>query len=85
MNVVKKLYADGRSEDGMWKMSLEELQKFVGGYIELVRSSVPRRALIVNEEGVYENLPINSAATALVAPGTAMVLGVRGDALLVKD
>lgn len=85
MNVIKKLYTDGRTEDGEWKMSLEEMQKFVGGYIEQVASRLPHRALIVNEEGFYENLPHNAQATSLVAAGTSMVGGyIRGNALLVK-
>ena len=85
MNVVKKLYTDGRIEEVNEKMTLEELQKFVGGFIEQVRSSVPHRALIVNEEGFFENLPNNKAATDLAAPGTSIIGGfIRGNALLVK-
>jgi hypothetical protein len=66
-------------------MSLEALQEFVGGYIEQVASSIPHRALIVNDEGFYEHLTPNPNATALVAPGTSMIDGtIRGNALLVK-
>lgn len=86
MNVVKKLYADGRSEEVSEKMSLEQMQEFVGGYIEMVASSVSHRSLIVNEEGFLDNLPQNIKATALVAQHTAMVDGhIRGNALLVKS
>lgn len=45
--------------------SLEELQKFVGGYIEVVRLH-DNRIMVVNEEGKCRNLPINIAATQLL-------------------
>ena len=46
--------------------SLEELQKLVGGYIELV--PVGKKYLVVNEEGRILDLPLNVNASALVAP-----------------
>lgn len=45
--------------------SLEELQGFVGGYIEIVRID-DERLMVVNEEGKLNELPINSMATYLV-------------------
>ena len=42
MNIVKKIYADGRIEDCDQKMTLEEMQKFVGGYIEICPSNIAR-------------------------------------------
>lgn len=85
MKITKKLYADGREEECEETWPLDKLQQFVGGYIEMVSTTIPHRSLIVNEEGALENLPVNHKATALVPPGTAMLLGVRGDALLVKS
>jgi len=84
MTVIRKIYTDGKSEEGEWKMSLEQMQKFVGGYIEQVRSNIPHRALIVNEEGFLDNLPQNPQATALVAAGMSVIDHIRGNALLVK-
>lgn len=85
MNVVKKIYTDGRTEEVSETMSLEQLQSFIGGYIEQVASNVPHRALIVNEEGFYKHLTPNPNATDLVAPGTSLIDGtIRGNALLVK-
>lgn len=44
------------------KFSLEELQGFVGGYIECV--SLPDgKLMIMNEEGKLEGLPYNEKAT----------------------
>ena len=41
------------------KFSLEELQKYVGGYIEIIR--LPHReCLVVNEEGNLQGLPLNA-------------------------
>ena len=47
------------------KFKLEELQKFVGGYIELV-TLADRRQMFVNEDGKYKaDLERNAAATKL--------------------
>lgn len=83
--VVKKFYTDGRVEEGEWKMELREMQEFVGGYIEQVPTTIPNRLLIVNEEGLLDNLPNNVSASAIVNPRTHVVGGlIRGNALLVK-
>ena len=50
--------------------TLEELQGFVGGFIELVPMSKSRYA-VVNEEGMFLGLDINSGASLLL--GTAIV------------
>mgnify|MGYP001576913111 CR=1 FL=1 len=46
--------------------TLEELQKAVGGYIEILHP--PDRALlmVINEEGKLQGLPPNEAATRLM-------------------
>jgi len=44
--------------------SLEELQKLVGGYIE-VQTLRNGDSLVINEEGMMQNLPINKEATTL--------------------
>jgi hypothetical protein len=43
---------------------LKELQKAVGGYIELVYLGNDK-ILVVNEEGLLENLPLNRKASTL--------------------
>lgn len=44
--------------------SLEELQGYVGGYIELI--SLPQtKFLVINEEGKLYNLSLNRKATSL--------------------
>lgn len=42
--------------------SLEELQGFVGGHIEIVRLG-HGEIMVVNEEGKLQNLPVNETAT----------------------
>lgn len=62
--------------------SLEELQQFVGGYIEIIRLS-GNRLMIINEEGKVWNLPLNCQATMVyqkegkidVIVGNALVCG----------
>jgi hypothetical protein len=48
--------------------SLKELQKAVGGYIEMVHTW-DNRWLIVNEEGKLMGLPVNEEATRLYEYG----------------
>lgn len=45
--------------------SLEELQKFVGGYIEIIHVANGELCMVVNEEGKILGLPINHIATRL--------------------
>ena len=63
--------------------TLEEMQKIVHGYIEVVHLS-KRSLLIVNEEGKLHNLPHNPTATSVM-----FLYGFRdtivGDALLVNN
>lgn len=82
--VFKKFYTDGRVEEGDWKMELEEMQKFVGGYVEMVPTTIPHRVLIVNEEGLLENLPNNPNASQIVNPRTHVIGLIRGNALLAR-
>lgn len=61
---------------------LTELQKIVGGYIEIVPCG--RLQLVVNEDGVRLDLPLNHRATALQQlHQTDRVPFLRGDAFLV--
>ncbi len=67
------------------KFTLSELQHHVGGQIELVPALVDgkKRNMYVNEEGRFQNLPYNKAATALL-PNHYIVAGnyVVGPALV---
>ena len=45
--------------------SLEELQKIVGGYIEIISLPNLKKKIVLNEEGKINNLPINHFATTL--------------------
>ena len=62
-------------------VTLEEMQKYVGGYIELIYLN-DGMVLVVNEEGLILNLPYNERAT-----NTALAEGkehhIVGDVLLI--
>lgn len=82
--VVARYYPDGHIEEGPERMTLEELQKTVGGYIELVSCILASRSLIVNEEGIGLDLPTNPVASRLVSPDILLADGgLRGVVLLV--
>jgi len=43
---------------------LDELQKYVGGFIEVVRTK-DNKIMVINEEGKVNDLPINQKASEL--------------------
>ena len=69
-NVI--MHPDGRitpiSPKNGTEYTLEELQGFVGGYIELVPMSGSRYA-VVNEEGILAGLDLNPGASLLLGQG----------------
>ena len=62
--------------------SLEEAQKIVGGYVEMVRSPTHRDwQILVNEEGLLLDLPFNAEATDLCGTGiVGPAIVLKGDA-----
>lgn len=61
---------------------LEELQREVDGYIEVLTLVPGVAAMVVNEEGILYGLPINPAASAVANQnivGPALVVGVDGE------
>lgn len=80
------LTADGTQEpiapgDNRRTFKLEEMQKAVGGYIEVVSVYLdPNHLLIVDEEGLLKHLPLNHIATLLAGRaivGPAMLIPVE--------
>ncbi len=64
------------------KFKLDELQRYVGGYIERVKTH-EGRDMWVNEEGLLQDLPVNVEATHLIDPNY-LHQGVRGDVLVTE-
>jgi hypothetical protein len=58
--------------------SLEELQKFVGGYIEFISLNGNGLMMVVNEEGKLKNLQVNQIATDTYKGGDIIL----GDVLI---
>ena len=65
-------------------LSLEEMQKAVGGYIELIRLN-DKKALIINEDGKIMKLDFNLKATALAAHVLRHDDFIVGNAVLVEE
>ena len=80
---MKALKLEGRKHETIdIENTLEALQNAVGGYIETVRLMVDDAVMIVNEEGLLQGLPYNTAASNLAMQpihGTAVVVGVCGE------
>lgn len=69
-----------------FRPSLEEAQKFVGGNVELITLTGDRQ-MLVNEEGLIEDLPINDEATHMASSANAHLLihgGIRGDVIILQ-
>jgi hypothetical protein len=79
------LKADGSTRNITERLTLATMQRVVGGYIELVTiGGTPDRRdmLVVDEEGLLKQKPINQAATALYRGTPARHNGVIvGDAI----
>lgn len=64
------------------KFTLDELQGFVGGYIEAVY--LPHReVMFCNEEGKLRGLPLNREATA-IALQLGLAQNIMGDVIVCK-
>lgn len=83
--VIAKFYADGRYDEQPCQMTLKDMQKFVGGIIQIIPSWLPRRSLVVNDEGFLQDLPQNHRATELAHPQTLIIDAIRGNALLITS
>lgn len=63
--------------------TLEELQEFVGGFIEVIPAREEGFILVINEEGKLNGLPYNGRATDLA--DIYLWDCIVGDALLCRD
>ena len=72
-------YTDGHSEELDHKPTMKELQKLVGGYIEIVVRTVFNPTfvgqMIVNEDGVSMNLPVNAYGTTIYGWSSMPIVG----------
>ena len=64
-------------------VGLDELQKAVGGYIEVVHTYLPNVVIICDEEGKYKGYGENSIATMLL-PGKGTDY-IAGDAVIMLE
>jgi len=82
---MRIIYADGCIEDYKPKgkrVTLEEMQKVVGGYIEIVSLASEKKRMVVNEEGAIIPLKPNFIATMIYRKETGSTSVIYGDALL---
>lgn len=74
------LKVDGTIEQMKWNPSLEEIQAAVGGYIEFVPTGNVGY-MYCNEEGKLLGLPVNKAATSMIAFDDIVV----GDVVVMEE
>lgn len=82
---AKIVYPDKDTEDYTPKngttFELEEMQKIVGGYIEVIRLK-DGRLIIVNEEGLLHGLPVNIEATNILRRDHSTTQYIVGNAIV---
>ena len=70
-------------------LTLEAMQKAVGGYIEHVYGPSGELLCVVNEEGQFIDAPINEPARLIIAKAfgvpVAGIVEIRGNVILCKD
>jgi hypothetical protein len=68
-----RMYADNTVEimqpPKSGKFTLEEMQQFVGGYIQIFATVIPDMVLVTDEEGRLRDKPVNENATTLYLHG----------------
>ena len=57
------------------KPNLKQLQKMVGGYVEVVTSLDSKYQIVIDEEGKLKGKPFNKDATALLGYGDDELVG----------
>ena len=62
--------------------SLEELQKIVGGYIEIIYLGQTGLVMVMNEEGKLDGLPINELASEIAQGYIQRYDKIVGDVLV---
>ena len=70
-------------EDSKQEPSLEEAQKFVGGYVEGVELN-NGDYMIINEEGKIHQLPVNTEATKVCEQSYGATDVIMGPAIVIK-
>jgi len=81
------ILADGGIKEIVFKglqVTLEEMQKCVGGYVEFVYLE-DDLVLVVNEEGLINNLPHNEMATEILLSLGGKANYIVGDTLLISN
>jgi hypothetical protein len=68
------------------KPSLEKAQELVGGLVQLIELRNGDQ-MLVNEEGLLEELPVNMEATHIATHQSDvwMVEGIRGNAIILRE
>lgn len=64
------------------KFTLEELQSFVGGYVETIPLAAYGEVMYVNEDGKLTGLPPNAHATDIYKRHAGGVTDIVGDVLI---
>ena len=70
-------------------LTLEQMQKAVGGYIEHIYDRQGKLLMVCNEEGLYGAEPVNEPARKIIAFAfgvpVAEIVPIRGNVILCTD
>ena len=78
---VLVITTDNKFEERLIKGDLQDYQKIVGGYIEILRIPDSDYLMILNDSGRIDNLPVNKLARII----SDYPVSLHGDVVIVRD
>lgn len=72
-----------KGEDRKGRLSLEQMQKGVGGYVRVIKLRGDKMQMVVDEDAGWKDIPVNRVATEMYQRNTGyMGEEIKGDVIL---
>jgi hypothetical protein len=72
-----------KGEDRKGRLTLEQMQKGVGGYVRVIKLRGDKMQMVVDEDAGWKDIPVNRVATEMYRRNTGYMGGVlKGDVIL---
>jgi len=72
-----------KGEDRKGRLTLEQMQKGVGGYVRVIKLRGDKMQMVVDEDAGWKDIPVNRVATEMYRRNTGyMGEVIKGDVIL---